>query len=197
MILFYCISFAFSLNIPFALSQNYSVCGGSAEADVYCIDPISAWNSCTHMARFEICSLVWECIVIDCIGPKPFYVPGNIKSCSHPLVLTLILEAKTLCPASLIPILSCKFKEIDGSSTQAKACTSLCPIIEFLWAASKKLVPPSVVALDTSADGLDWSAQLHFACIKPLQLIPAPPLFPVPPPPSLQSNTNYNLPMIR
>jgi hypothetical protein len=52
-----------------------------------------------------------------------------------------------------------------------------------------------VVALDTSADGLDWSAQLHFAYIKPLQLIPAPPLFPVPPPPSLQSNANYNLPI--
>jgi len=51
-----------------------------------------------------------------------------------PLVLSTILEAKSLAPAVLIPLLSAKFQEFDRSSTTVKACTVLRPVLEFLWA---------------------------------------------------------------
>ncbi len=75
-----------------------------------------------------------------------------------PLGLTLILEANTLCPATLIPLLSSKFQEFDRTSTQVKSCTSLCPVLEFLCAMYRTLVPPTVVTLDSSTDGLEWSS---------------------------------------
>jgi hypothetical protein len=42
-----------------------------------------------------------------------------------PLVLSKILEAKSLVPAVLIPLLSAKFQEFDRLSTTVKACTVL------------------------------------------------------------------------
>jgi hypothetical protein len=80
---------------------------------------------------------------------------GKASLVAPPLVLIAILEAKNLCTASLIPFLSTKFQEFDRSSTQAKACTLLHSVLEFLWAVSEKLVPPSVVAVDSSTNGRD------------------------------------------
>ena len=67
-----------------------------------------------------------------------------------PLVSVSILEANTLQPASLVPILSAKFQEYDRASSTTKACTTLRPVLEFLWAVHHKLVPATVVGLDTS-----------------------------------------------
>jgi len=123
---------------------------------------------------------------------NPTMFRGKVSLIVPPLVLTSILEAKTMCPLVLIPIPSAKFQEFDRSSTQAKACTSLHMVLEFLWETSKKLVPPSVVALASIDDGRDWSDQFHFAYIKPAQHMPCPPPFLVPPPPPAQSTPPFD-----
>jgi hypothetical protein len=48
----------------------------------------------------------------------------------------------------------------------------------YLWAVHKKLVPPSILAVDDSQDASEWASRQHFAYICPM-----PPIFPVPPAP--------------
>jgi hypothetical protein len=100
-----------------------------------------------------------------------------------PLVLSTILEAKSLAPAVLIPLLSAKFQEFDRSSTTVKACTVLRPVLEFLWATHKKLVPTTTLAVDSSSDAVEWSSRQHFAYILATPILPLPTPFPVPPVP--------------
>jgi len=82
-----------------------------------------------------------------------------------PLVLSNILDAKSLAPSDLIPLLSVKFQEFNRSSTNVKACTILQPVLEFLWAVHKKLIPATILAMDGGNDAAEWSARLHFAYI--------------------------------
>jgi len=103
-----------------------------------------------------------------------------------PLVLTTILEAKSLIPATLIPLLSTKFQEFDRSSTSVKACTIMRPVLEFLWAVNKKLVPPTTLAVEISSDAVEWASRQHFAYISAAPVLPLPPPFPVPPIPGAQ-----------
>jgi len=98
------------------------------------------------------------------------------------MVLNTILEANSTNAASLIPILSTKFQEFDKTSSSIKACTVLRPVLEFLWATHKKLIPATVVAADNSVDAVEWAARQHFAYIFDPPAMPPP--FPTPPTPN-------------
>jgi hypothetical protein len=184
-------------NLFYSDSKLLGLLGGAATADVYRIDPVSASSD------FETTVPVWRDLkaVTAAENVASLTVPDQNppvfrgKTCLivPPLVLTSILEAKTLCPEPLIQILSSKFQEFDRTSAQAKACTSLRPVLEFLWAVYKKIVPPTVIAVDTSTEGKEWSARFHFACILQQQCPVLPPPFPMPPPPP--NNANTHLPM--
>ncbi len=175
-------------------SKLLGLSGGLAEASVFRIDPssastglempVSVWRDLKNAASAE--SL--ESLTVPEQNPSVFHVKNSLII--PPLVLITILEAKSLCPVVLIPILSAKFHEFDRSNTQVKACISLRPVLEFLWLAYKKKVPPSTIALDTSCEGLDWSAQLHFANIQKITNLALPPPFLSPPPlPRSSGNT--------
>jgi len=92
--------------------------------------------------------------------------------------------------AALIPVLSSKFQEFDKASTSIKACTILRPVLEFLWATHKKLIPATLVVVDNSQDAMGWAARQHFAYIFNPPAIPLPPPFPVPPMPNDQVMTD-------
>jgi len=111
-----------------------------------------------------------------------------------PLVLTTILEAKSLVPSDLIPPLLAKFQEFDKSSSQVKACTVLHPVVEYLWGVQKNLVLPTIIAVDTSTDAIEWSARQHFAYICPSQVL-SPPPYPIPPVPNLSISSSPFLSM--
>ncbi len=110
--------------------------GGLAEATVHRIDPTSA------SLDFEMPVPVWRdlktaasvdnvaVLIVPDQSPPVFH--GKNSLIVPPLVLNAILEAKTLCPATLMPILSSKFQEFDRANSQVKACTSLHPVLEFL-----------------------------------------------------------------
>jgi hypothetical protein len=177
MILFFYTRLAFSVRIFYSEAKLLGLSGGATEADVYRIDQISASTD------FETAVPLWqdlktaasaENVNLLTIPQNPPMFCDKSSLIVPLLVLTTILEAMTLCPASLIPLLSPKFQEFDWSSTQAKACTSLHLVLEFLWVVSKKLVPPSIVAIDSSTDGLDWSSRLHFTYIQPPPCVPMP-----------------------
>jgi hypothetical protein len=178
-------------------SKLLGLLGGTAEAVAYRIDPVSA------SADFEVAVPIWRDLkavasaenVASLTVPdqNPSVFRGKNSLVVPPLVLTTILDAKTLCPATLLPLLSQKFQEFDRTSTHAKACTSLRSVLEFLWAVYKKLVPPTVIAVDSSNDGVDWAARLHFANIQPAQLQVLPPPYLLPPPPV--DPTTTTLPM--
>jgi len=91
----------------------------------------------------------------------------------------------------LIPILSRAFQAYDRelSAEGQKACEHLRIVLFFLWAASKCLVPPSIMAIDKSPDSLDWSATLHSKHIAP---IPPPPILPAPVSVDCESNSCEN-----
>ncbi len=82
-----------------------------------------------------------------------------------PLVSTTILTSPSLDPFELIPLLSATFQDFDRTSDTIKACTLLRPVLEFLWAVSKKLITPIIFCPDTSPAGKKWSLQLHLSCI--------------------------------
>jgi hypothetical protein len=65
-----------------------------------------------------------------------------------------------------------------------------------LWAVYEKMMPSAIIVVDTSANGLDWSAQLHFANIQPTQIQILPPSFPIPPLPLNATSTNVPLDFI-
>jgi hypothetical protein len=110
-----------------------------------------------------------------------------------PLVSTTILEVKSLLPAVLILILLGKFQEFDRFSSIVKACTVLCLVLEFLWAAQLRKVPSTLLGLDNSQDEKDWASKLHISHIALLAQGP-PPFMPPPPlglnPPQDQSSLN-------
>jgi len=121
---------------------------------------------------------------------NPILVRGKACLWIPPLVLTTIMEENLGSAAALIPVLSAKFQEFDKSSTSAKACTILRPVLEFLWAVHKKLIPASLIAVDSSQDAMEWSARQHFAYIFSPPAIPLPPPFPAPPVPNDQTMTD-------
>jgi hypothetical protein len=79
---------------------------------------------------------------------NPSVFKGKLGIVIPPLVLTSILEADTMIPANLIPILSNKFQEFDRTSPTVKACTLLRPVLEYLWAVHKNLIQPMVFSID-------------------------------------------------
>jgi hypothetical protein len=103
----------------------------------------------------ELASSIENIALLAILDPNPPVFRGKSSLVVPPLVLNSILEANTLFPASLIPIFSIKFQEFDHASVQNKDSTPLCPVLEFLWAVYKKIVPPLVVAADSRNDGLD------------------------------------------
>ncbi len=82
-----------------------------------------------------------------------------------PLVSTTILTLPSSDPFELIPLLSATFQDFDRTSDTIKACTLLRPVLEFLWAVSKKMITPIIFGPDTSPAGKKWSLQIHLSCI--------------------------------
>jgi hypothetical protein len=82
-----------------------------------------------------------------------------------PLVSNAIRSSLSMDPADLIPVLSATFQEYDRGSETVKACTLLCPVLEFLWAVKQKLLTPIVFSPDNSPEGKKWSLNLHLSCI--------------------------------
>jgi hypothetical protein len=166
-------------------------CGEGNKADVYRVDSKSATGS------FELSVPAW----CDLKSLQPgsdldsLVVPDQNPSTAHfknslwipPLVSVAILEADSLIPSVLIPMLSSKFQEFDRSSTSTKACTIMRLVLEFLWAVHKKLVPPTTLAVENRSDAIEWSAQLHFAYIQVAPMLVPPPPFPVPPVPGVSA----------
>jgi hypothetical protein len=122
-------------NIFCSDSKLLGLFGGLAEATAYHIDPSSASSD------FEIPVPSWRDLksatsvenVSSLTVPEqnPTVFRGKNSIIVPPLVLIACFQAKTLCPATLIPILLSKFQEFDRTSTQAKACTSLRPVLSF------------------------------------------------------------------
>jgi hypothetical protein len=82
-----------------------------------------------------------------------------------PLGSTTILTSPSMDPFELIPLLSATFQDFDRTSETVKACTLLRPVLEFLWAAKKKLITPIIFSQDNSPEGRKWSLHLHLSCI--------------------------------
>jgi len=93
-----------------------------------------------------------------------------------PLVVTAFLSSESTTAADLIPVLSKAFQSYDREvdADHQKACEHLRIVLFYLWAASKNLVPPSVMVIDRSPEGLDWSATLHLKHIAPIIVATAP-----------------------
>jgi hypothetical protein len=127
-------------------SKLLGLMGGGSKADCYRIDPVSA------IQDLEFNAPVWQDLkgVSDAAAVSVLQVPdqnpsvyrGKASMLVSPLILTTILEAASLDPAQLIPILSAKFQEFDRTSPTVKACTILRPVLEYLWAVHMKTVLP-------------------------------------------------------
>jgi hypothetical protein len=169
-------------NIFCSESKILGLCGQSNKAEVYRIDSVSASSS----LEFPVPS--WRDLKgtqteldVDALS-VPDQNPAMAKFKNSlwipPLVSNTIFDSKSLSPSILIPLLSTKFQEFDRSNTVVKACTILRPVLEYLWAVHKKLVPTTVVAVDSSVDASEWSSRFHFACISSSlpALLPAPPV---------------------
>jgi len=174
-------------NIFCTEAKVLGLCGDDRQAEAYRIDSKSASTA------LEIQVPVWrdlkgtqsvtniEALVVTDQGPPMAHFKNGLWV--PPLVLATILEAKSLVPATLIPLLSSKFQEFDRASTSIKACTILRLVLEFLWAVHKKLVPSTILAVDSSSDAIEWPSRLHFAYIYVMPTLVPPPPFPVPPAP--------------
>lgn len=166
------------------------LCGIKEKAEVYRIDsksasmnlelPVPAWR--------ELKGAQSEMDVLALTVPDQNPTTARFKNSLWipPLVSNTIMEAKSLMPLTLIPLLSSRFQEFDKSSSAVKVCTVLCLVLEYLWAVQKKLVPTTIVAVDSSVEAVDWSARHHFACISGISSssLPPPPPFVAPPVPS-------------
>ena len=108
-----------------------------------------------------------------------------------PLVATAVMSSDSSKAVDLIPILSRAFQAYDRelSAEGQKACEHLRVVLFFLWAASKCIVPPFIMAIDKSPDSLDWSATLHSKHIAPI--LP-PPVLPAPVSVDCESNSSEN-----
>jgi hypothetical protein len=82
-----------------------------------------------------------------------------------PLVRDILLSSPTLDPPSLIPLLPDMFQTFNRASETVKACQLLRPVLEYLWAAHKKLITPSVFNLDKTEASLKWASSLHLSNI--------------------------------
>jgi hypothetical protein len=179
-------------------SKILGLYGGESQAEVFRIDSKSASTtlelavpSWRDLKGTQSSADVGALVVPD---QNPTIAKFKNSLMVPPLVLLSILEAQSLVPADLIPVLSVKFQEFDKSSATIKACTILRPVLEFLWAAHKKLVPPTTLALENSSDAVEWSSRQHFAYICAAPLLPPPPPFPVPPAPgNLSSNSPFRV----
>lgn len=155
-----------------------------AQADVYQVDSMSAVRALEFgvPAWRDLKGVQSESEVDALAAPEQNPSMTQVKNSVWipPLVLVTILEAQSMNPAVLIPILSTKFQEFDRSCTTIKVRTVQRPVMEFLWAVHKKLVLPTIVAVDSSGDAEEWASRQHFAYI-----CPGPPPFPIPPIPNL------------
>jgi len=179
-------------NIFCSESKILGLCGQSNKAEVYRIDSVSASSS----LEFPVPS--WRDLKgtqteleVDALS-VPDQNPAMAKFKNSlwipPLVSNTIFDSKSLSPSILIPLLSTKFQEFDRSNTVVKACTILRPVLEYLWAVHKKMVPTTVVAVDSSMDASEWSSRFLFACISSsLPALPLPP-FPAPPVPTTRAD---------
>jgi hypothetical protein len=174
-------------NVYRAVPKLVALCGEGVTADCYRIDPT------TSFSNLEFNTPLWRDLkgVTDEEGIKKLFpqeqpsstFKGKRMMLIPPLVLSTILEAKSLSPVVLIPALSAKFQEFDRSSTTVKACTVLRPVLEFLWGVYHKKVPSAVLGLDHSQEAKDWSERMHLASVIPAHLQVSPPMFAPPPPP--------------
>jgi hypothetical protein len=161
--------------------------GGGARADCYRLDPLTLFQD------IEIQTLSWRGLkgaltpeAVDALqvaDQNPSVFKGKLGMIVPPLVLTSMLEAETMNPAELIPILLVKFQEFDRSSPVVKACMFLRLVLKYLWAVHKKLFNPSIFSLDRNADSQTWANRMHFANIMMPAQDALPPPFPLPPPP--------------
>jgi hypothetical protein len=170
-------------------SKVLGLCGD--QADVYRVDSKSATGSLelSLPAWRDLKSLQMGSYLDSLVVPDQNPSMARFKNSMWipPLVSVAILEADSLIPSVLIPMLSSKFQEFDRSSTSTKARTILHPVVEFLWAVHKKLVPPTTLAVENSSDAIEWSARLHFAYIQVAPMLVPPPPFPVPPVPGVSA----------
>ncbi len=93
-----------------------------------------------------------------------------------PLVRDILLASPSLDPLSLIPVLSDKFQTFDRASETVKACQLLRPVLEYLWAAHKKQITPSIFNLDKTEASLKWASSLHLVNITQDQTVSIPSL---------------------
>jgi hypothetical protein len=174
-------------NVFCAESKVLGLCGDDVHADVYRLDSKSASTA------VEFSAPNWRDLkgVQSEVDVEALVVPDQNPSQTRlklglwvpPLVSLAILEAKSMLPAGLIPILSSKFQEFDHSSSSVKACTLFRPVLEYFWAVHKKVIPQTILAIDNGGDAVDWSSRMHFASISPVPLLGPPPPFPAPPAP--------------
>jgi hypothetical protein len=153
-------------NIMCPESKILGLCGVDEHAEVYQVDP----NSASCALEFKVPT--WrdlkgaqaEADIVALTVPDQNPSSTKVKNSIWlpPLVSLTVLEAKSQNPAVLIPLLSLKFQEFDRSSSNVKACTILCPILEYLWAVHKKLVTPSILAVDDTPDASEWASRHHF-----------------------------------
>jgi hypothetical protein len=167
-------------------------------ANCYRIDPVSAFTDLEFPAPAwrDLKNVTTPDAITNLLPQDPVtnHYKGKQVMVVPPLVSTTILEAHSLLPEVLIPILSAKFQEFDRASTTVKACTVLRPVLEFLWAVLHKKIPSIILGLDNGQEARDWSAKLHTSCIAPSALLP-PPFMPPPPlgsnPPQDQSSLTF------
>jgi hypothetical protein len=185
-----------SQNLFCSEAKLWGLSGGESRADCYRTDPTSLFQD------VEVPIPSWrdlkgattpDAVRLLQVGDQnPSLFKGKLGIIVPPLVLTSILEANTMDPTSLIPILSSKFQEFDRSSPTVKASTVLRPVLEYLWAVHKSLIQPIIFSVDRSTEGQDWANRMHFANIS--QPVPAmlPPPFPLPPLPPQAPVENHS-----
>ncbi len=117
-------------------SKLLGLSGGDSQAEVYRIEPSSASQDLEFFPPawrdLKNATSVDQVDALTVPEQNPSAYRGKSSLNVPPLVLNAILEAPSLVPAALIPILSTKFQEFDRSSNHAKACTTLRSVLEFL-----------------------------------------------------------------
>jgi len=103
-------------------SKLLGLSGGGARADCYCIDPNTLFQD------VEVNTPSWRDLkgatspeavdLLQAADQNPSVFKGKLGIVIPPLVLTSILKADTMIPASLIHILSNKFQEFDRIALQ-------------------------------------------------------------------------------
>ena len=89
-----------------------------------------------------------------------------------PLVLNTILSIDFSDTKMMIPTVSKAMQLYDRTSEQIKACEHLRPVVYFLWAVSKGSIPPTVMDIDRSPEGVQWSKGPHDSKITKITIPP-------------------------